>query len=56
MLPLRRPCYSGPQGRLGQASVKGNHAAGASVKIVRHYRLAMEICIKEMEADETFVL
>ncbi len=38
--------------RLAQASVKGNNAAGASIKIVRHYRLAMEICIKEIEAEE----
>lgn len=41
---------------LAQASVKGNHAAGASIKIVRHYRLAIQIGMKDVEADDVFFL
>ena len=49
-------CFSGEDMRrrvqqLAQASVKGNHAASATNKIVRHYRLAMEISIRDIEDE-----
>ena len=37
--------------QLAQASVKGNNAASAVCKIVRHYRLAMQIATMEHEED-----
>lgn len=37
--------------QLAQASVKGNTAASAVCKIVRHYRLAMQIATMEHEED-----
>ena len=50
-------CFSGEDfqkraQQLAQASVKGNNAASAVNKIVRHYRLAMQIACMEHEEDD----